>query len=79
MLTRRANFGGWLTGLFVAIPATIWLQHGTDVHFVYYFPFSFAVSGYVGYVASVVVNILAADDASLTDRKLTIWGRQWPS
>ena len=77
MLTRRANFHGWLAGVLTAIPATIWLQHGTNVHFVYYFPFCFVISGCVGYVASVVVDIFGG--GSTADRNLTIWDRQWPS
>ena len=77
MLTRRANFHGWLAGVLTAIPATIWLQHGTNVHFVYYFPFCFAISGCVGYVASVVVDVFGG--GSTAGRNLTIWDRQWPS
>jgi len=83
MLTRRANFLGWLAGVGVAIPATIWLQHGTwlqndeQVHFIYYFPFCFAVSGGVGYAVGVLISIFG--NGSLADRKLTIWGREWPS
>ena len=77
MLTRRANFSGWLAGVLVAIPATIWLQHGTEVHFIYYFPFCFAIAGCVGYVASMLAHILGR--RSLADKQLTIWGREWPS
>jgi len=77
MLTRRANYLGWLSSLFVAIPATLWLQRSTEVHFIYYFPFCFAISASVGYAASVVVDILS--NGSLADRQLTVWGREWPA
>ena len=77
MLTRRANFAGWLVGVLTAIPATLWLQHGTGVHFIYYFPFCFAISGCLGYLASALLNI--SGSGAIADRKLTIWGRQWPS
>ena len=77
MLTRRANFIGWLAGVLVAIPTTVWLQHGTDVHFIYYFPFCFAIAGCVGYVASMLVHIFGRLPSA--DKQLTIWGREWPS
>jgi len=67
ILTRRGTFAGWLAGLLVAIPATIALQRWTDIHFVYYFPFSFGVCFIVGLALSLLINKPAADPS------LTIW------
>ena len=77
MLTRRANFRGWLTGVLVAIPATFWIQHGTDVHFIHYFPFCFGTCALIGYAASVSIGMAAG--TPLAEREMTIWGRAWPS
>ncbi len=44
VLTRRGNFKGWLVGLAVSAPATLWLQKTVEAHWVYYFPFSFFVA-----------------------------------
>lgn len=76
MLTRRANFLGWVSGLFVAILATLWLQKCTEVHFIYYFPFCFFISAGVGYAASVLLHFLGK--TSLADQYLTVWGLNWP-
>ncbi len=57
MLTRRANFRGWLIGLMIAVPATLWVQQGTDVHFIYYFPFCFGLCAGIGYVAGRLLGI----------------------
>ena len=77
MLTRRASFRGWLMGVLVAIPATMWLQHGTEVHFIHYFPFCFGTCALIGYAASVLIGMAAS--TPLAERELTIWGRAWPS
>lgn len=52
ILTRRANFKGWLVGLAASVPATLWLQKGVGAHWVYYFPFSFSVALLIGLFAS---------------------------
>jgi SSS family transporter len=44
ILTRRGNFPGWLAGLAVSVPATLWLQKSIEAHWVYYFPFSFLIA-----------------------------------
>ncbi len=54
ILTRRGSFAGWLTGVLVALPVTMWIQKETDIHFVYYFPVSFFLSLSVGFLASLV-------------------------
>ena len=73
MLTRRTNFPGWLIGLGVAIPATIWVQHFTRIHFIYYFPFCFAMCAVATYPASLLVGRVAG--IALGERSMTIWGR----
>jgi SSS family solute:Na+ symporter len=52
ILTRHANFSGWLIGCALSIPATLWIQWVVKASWVYHFPFSFAVSFVVGYCAS---------------------------
>ncbi len=52
VLTRRGNFQGWLVGLAASVPATLWLQKVIEAHWIYYFPFSFAVSFLVALIAS---------------------------
>ncbi len=44
ILTRRGNFYGWLVGLAVSVPATLWLQKVIEAHWIYYFPFSFMIA-----------------------------------
>ncbi|VGO22755.1 Sodium/glucose cotransporter [Pontiella sulfatireligans] len=44
VLTRRGNFAGWTVGLGASIVASLWIQKGTEIHEIYYFPFSFLVA-----------------------------------
>ena len=76
MLNRRVNFPGWLTGVAVSIPSTYWVQKWTDVHYVHYGPFSFAVCAVTTVVASYVIGKFW--NVPLGDRRLTIWGRDDP-
>ena len=69
VLTRRANFKGWLVGTVVAVAATLWVQKDTDVHFIYYFPFCFIISFVLGYLMSVIIR------SPLAPLEITIWGR----
>ena len=73
MLTRRVNFRGWLIGLLVAVPTTFWLQQGTDLHFIYYFPVCFGSCAGVGYFASLLLG--TARGGPLGRAELTLWGR----
>jgi len=73
IFTRRANFQGWLVSVLVAIPATLWLQNATEVHFIYYFPFGFTISLLIAYPASVALGMLL--DSPLGEKRFTIWGR----
>lgn len=70
ILTRRGSFAGWLIGVGVSIPTTIWIQNMTHVHFVYYFPYSFLTSLIVATVASHVFS------SRKSDPELTFWGYQ---
>lgn len=56
VLSRHASFVGWLVGLAVSIPATLWLQQVVKANWIYHFPFSFAVCFVVGYGVSVLVR-----------------------
>jgi len=72
MLTRRTNFYGWLLGTIVAVPATLWLNLATEVHFINYFPFAFGVCALVGYLASWL--FVYAGKQHLADKNLTVGG-----
>lgn len=74
MLTKQANFRGWLVGLCIALTATLWMQYFTKVHFIYYFTFSFGLCVLIGYPTSVWLNFVGLGGATV-DRELTIWGR----
>ena len=37
--TKKGNFHGWLVGLAVSVPATLWLQKVVEAHWSYYFPY----------------------------------------
>lgn len=41
ILTRRATFKGWLIGLSISLATSLYLQHATEIHGIYYFPASF--------------------------------------
>lgn len=68
ILSRRGSFAGWLAGVAVGLPATIWIQKETSVHFIYYFPFSFVASLAAALAASLVIGGKPADP------ELTVWG-----
>ncbi|MBI4556143.1 MAG: sodium:solute symporter [Candidatus Hydrogenedentes bacterium] len=53
ILTKRGTYYGWLVGIMVAIPLTVWIQLDTNVHFIYYFPLTFLVSLGLGYLVSL--------------------------
>ncbi|WP_372845848.1 sodium/solute symporter [Pontiella sp.] len=65
VLTRKGNFYGWLIGLAVSVPATLWLQKTVEAHWVYYFPFSFLVAFGIALTASRFFKTAPAP-ASLT-------------
>lgn len=61
ILTRWANFKGTAIGSIISIAATFYLQRETDVHWVYYFPFSFGISFIAGALASAIIPSPKAD------------------
>ncbi len=69
VLTRRANFRGWLIGAVLALSGTLWIQVFTEVHWVWYFLISFTVATSAGFLFSLLL------EESKADRKLTLWGR----
>ena len=58
------RFEGWLTGVLISIPATLWLQQVVRAHWVYYFPFSFAIAFSVGWLVSACIPASAPPAAS---------------
>ncbi|VGO12024.1 Sodium/glucose cotransporter [Pontiella desulfatans] len=67
VLTRKGNFQGWLVGLAVSVPATLWLQKMVEAHWVYYFPVSFLVAFGTALLASRFFNSAPAPN------ELTVW------
>jgi SSS family transporter len=53
--SKRASLGGWLIGTTGSIGLSLWLQHGLETHWVYYFPASFLTVFTLGYVASLII------------------------
>lgn len=74
MLTRRADFAGWLVGAIVAAAATHALKTYTSVHFTYFFPLSLFLTLAVGYAASWRPGHRPA--VRLHD--LTVWDKRIP-
>jgi len=70
MVTRRTNFAGWFLGTVVAVPATLWLNFCTEVHWINYFPFSFCVCVFLGYPASWLAGVVG--NLPVADKKLTV-------
>ncbi len=67
MLTTRARFAPWLAGAGLAVAVNLWVQHRTEIHWIYYFPLSLAVTLLVGYAASALLP------GPRADRDLTVW------
>jgi len=69
ILTRRANFRGWLIGTGLGLSGTLWVQVFTEVHWIWYFLISFTITISAGFLFS----FLFEEDRE--DRELTLWGR----
>ncbi len=69
ILMPRATFRGWIAGIFVSTPLTVWFIYGLKAHFIYYFPFSFGVSFIVSAIASLLLG------GPKGPKELTLWGR----
>jgi Na+/proline symporter len=72
ILTRHGNFLGWITGIIFAAPATYCIQNYTEVHWVYYFPFSFLITFIIAFLASFLFP------SKKPDPSLTIWPYKKP-
>jgi SSS family solute:Na+ symporter len=70
VLTRKGNFAGWSIGLGISIVSSLWIQKATEVHEIYYFPFSFLVAFLVTLLASRFFKTVPAP------RDLTAFGSQ---
>ena len=64
LFVRRTRFSGWLLGCAIAIPINLYLQYGTNIHWIYYFPASltlcFAVALLVTWVRPDTSGLAAA-------------------
>jgi SSS family transporter len=67
VLTRRGNVAGWLVGLGLSIPATLWLQKVVEAHWVYYFPLSFLTS----FTAALLTSSFFKSEPA--PKELTVW------
>ena len=67
MLTTRARFMPWLVGALVAVGANLWIQHRTEIHWIYYFPLSLGVTSLIGYFGGLLTP------GPRADRALTVW------
>ena len=74
MLTKRADFAGWLVGAIVAAGATHALKTCTPVHFTFFFPLSLFLTLVIGYAASWRPGHRPA--VRLHD--LTVWDKRIP-
>ena len=72
MLTTRLRLPAWCAGTVLAVLATAWVQHGTRVNWVWYFPFAFAVCSGTAVLISLLLPRPAADERV---RQYTIWGQ----
>ena len=53
--SKRASLGGWLIGTAGSVGVSLWLQHGLEAHWVYYFPASFITVFTLGYIGSLIL------------------------
>ena len=71
MLTRRADFIGWLAGALAAIAATHAADAYTPLHFSYFFPLSLFLTVAVGYA----VSLRPGRPPAAAHPGLTVWDR----
>lgn len=69
IFSRRVRFGHWLLGATAGVAANLWVQNNTEVHWIYFFPLSLALSFGISWIASR----FTARDADLD---LTIWRKR---
>ena len=66
IFSRRAGIGHWVAGAAAGVSANLWVQHQTEVHWIYYFPLSLGVTFGLAWVISRFTPRSA-------DPALTIW------
>lgn len=71
MLSVRTRFTAWGMATGVSVAATLWLQHGTAVNWIWYFPFAFMVCALLTGLFSGLRP--ATPDAKV--RRYTVWAR----
>jgi solute:Na+ symporter, SSS family len=74
LLTRRADFAGWLAGAAAAIAATQAVQRFTPLHYTWYFPLALFITVAVGYAAAR----RPGRPAPAPHPGLTVWDRPAP-
>ena len=78
ILSRRANFAGWLVGCVMSIAVTGYIQYGPKVewiyypweekvHWIYHFPIAFGITFVVGLIASFIFP------SPPVKKELTLW------
>ena len=55
IFTRRTAFTGWIIGVLIALPFTLWIQY-QEIHWVYYFPTSFCITMGIAYGVSTLLK-----------------------
>ena len=68
--SKRASLGGWLIGTAGSV-GKLWLQHGLEAHWVYYFPASFITVFALGYIGSLI--LFDYKNTSLNSRSINEW------
>ena len=72
ILSRRGRFRAWLASVvLVAIPLSVYVQHYSDVHWIFYGGVSMVSTLVVSYFFSRVLNLFAGEAPSRPE--LTLW------
>lgn len=66
IFSRRADIRHWLAGGAAGIAANLWVQHQTEVHYIYYFPLSLGLTFGLAW-------LLSRFNPRTADPGLTIW------
>jgi len=66
IFSRRTRLWHWLIATIAGIGFNVWLQRGTEVHWIYYFPVSLATTFAAAWLLSRI-------SARIPDASLTIW------
>lgn len=66
IFSRRTNLACWLASTAAGIGTNLWLQHKTDIHWIYYFPASLGITFFLAWLLSRFNKRQAVES-------LTIW------